>query len=881
MVAGLIVLFCLPGMTRLRLRTDGLALVPQSTAEVIADRRVHEQFRIRDKVAVVVRSKVASNIFNPSTLGFVKDLTAAFKRMPGVTDADVMSLATETSFRRRPGTLTFQLLLEPSMTTTTELNQLRDDLDKLKLYTGTLVSLDGTATIILLGMPNEGAGDREGFLRNVRRIISQQAAPENEAGITGAPVAEAIFGTQILRDLGVPGRLLGGQLEDAPRNPTEGERRTAPYGLALLWARRIGLVPLSALVMVVVLLVFFRNLVAALVPLPGVVATLLFVLGVMGWLHVPIYLTIAVMPVMLTVMSVTNDIYLFARYFNLLRQRSDSNHIMLLEETFENLTAPVVITSLSAMVGFLSFAASPLVPVKAFGIFAALGTLFSLFLSLTVIPALLSLIHPSRFVSERQETEGALASRLGTGFEIFGGFILRRRWWIIGATAILAALTPLGIWRLVVQDSWTSGFPVQSDFRRLTTQVDRSFLGSHTLLVSFDATQIMHVKVPRSAIQGSEILLPGNLVEEPIMLAGSSISLRQNGLSVAEADVQRARIEMADHAGTNIVIRVANLPAGSNSWGGFDKVDSVDLEIPVRTQLNPKTIQRIDDLEQYIRQQSQCSVGGAIGAPDYLSTIRFIARGAGPDARGLPETAVDAGILWDYYRVILGRERLIQVLDPSYARSLITIFLKDANFVDTARLMGRIREYERRHLAPAGIKLEFAGDVAVSQSLIRGIVSTQMQSLLWSSLGIFAVIALLSGSWLRGLYCMIPSLLAVALKFAVMGWSGIPLGVATSMFAAMTLGIGVNCAIHLLAGCDRSASAGASISDSWIQSLRWTGPAALINTIAVCLGFGVLMISQVPANSRLGTLLVLGLVSCSLVSLTLLPALLTKPPRPG
>ena len=298
MVAGLIVLFCLPGMTRLRLRTDGLALVPQSTAEVIADRRVHEQFRIRDKVAVVVRSKVASNIFNPSTLGFVKDLTAAFKRMPGVTDADVMSLATETSFRRRPGTLTFQLLLEPSMTTTTELNQLRDDLDKLKLYTGTLVSLDGTATIILLGMPNEGAGDREGFLRNVRRIISQQAAPENEAGITGAPVAEAIFGTQILRDLGVPGRLLGGQLEDAPRNPTEGERRTAPYGLALLWARRIGLVPLSALVMVVVLLVFFRNLVAALVPLPGVVATLLFVLGVMGWLHVPIYLTIAVMPVM-------------------------------------------------------------------------------------------------------------------------------------------------------------------------------------------------------------------------------------------------------------------------------------------------------------------------------------------------------------------------------------------------------------------------------------------------------------------------------------------------------------------------------------------------------------------------------------------------------
>jgi predicted RND superfamily exporter protein len=108
----------------------------------------------------------------------------------------------------------------------------------------------------------------------------------------------------------------------------------------------------------------------------------------------------------------------------------------------------------------------------------------------------------------------------------------------------------------------------------------------------------------------------------------------------------------------------------------------------------------------------------------------------------------------------------------------------------------------------------------------------------------------------------------------VMGWADIPLGVATSMFAAMTLGIGVNCAIHLLEGFEQARAAGQSAMEALKQALRLTGPPALINTLAVSLGFGVLMLSQVPANARLGLLVVLGLVNCLVLSLLLLPVLL-------
>jgi predicted RND superfamily exporter protein len=267
-------------------------------------------------------------------------------------------------------------------------------------------------------------------------------------------------------------------------------------------------------------------------------------------------------------------------------------------------------------------------------------------------------------------------------------------------------------------------------------------------------------------------------------------------------------------------------------------------------------------------------VGGVLGPADYLATTRFMIRPNDPAARVLPDAAVEINMLWDYYAIALGPERLRQLVDSNYSQSLTTVFLKDANFVGTARLMRDLRAYEREQLAPKGIKLVFAGDVAVSQSLIRGIVSTQLQSLIWSLAGIFLVTSFFGNSWRWGFYCLLPSLLAVVIKFAVMGWADIPLGVATSMFAAMTLGIGVNCTIHLLEGFSQARAAGKSPADALSQSLRLTGPPALINTLAVSLGFGVLMLSQVPANARLGLLLVLGLVNCFIASLLLLPLLL-------
>jgi predicted RND superfamily exporter protein len=877
-IAALLVLAAVPGLWRLKLRTDGHALVSERAPEVVYDRAIRDRFGIQDQIVVQIRSRHPDGIFNPDTVRVIRDLTARFAQLAAIGPTNVMSLATELNFRYRPRSYINRRLLEPALTNKVELDQLRDDLSQIQLYTGTLVSSDGRSTVILLGvLPGV---DRSRLYQEVLRIIAGQKGVSEEIGVTGAPVAEALLGVQILEDLGVPRALLGASAR-ASADQAAWRWPVNFHECRLLVARHIGLVPLAALVMLLVVFLCFRNWIGALVPLPGVVTTMIFVFGLMGWLGVPIYLTTAVMPVLLTVISVTNDIYLFSRYFTLLRERPGVDPVALVRETFDRLARPVACTSLAAVIGFLSFAFSPLAPVRAFGLFTGIGALLSLLYSLTVVPAMLVLIRPAWLVACDRAQKSARPSVLAVWFAKLGPRMVHRRWLVVGAALMTIALTPLGVRQLIVQDSWINGFDPASPFRRVTQEVNEDFFGMHQLFVSAEAPVMLTGELPASAVSRMTVALPCNLLRSPELIAGSPIALLlgektqagTNGDSFARA-VYHARVRAIGQKGENFLVGMISEHAQTDFWQQLPKADRVSYAIAFRSHLDPHIIHTLGDLGSFIRERRQCAVGGVLGPIDYLSTTRFMLWPSDPKARRLPDDPAGISMLWDHYGKALGTQRLRQVVDTNYWQSLTTVFLKDGNFVDTARLMNDIRAYEREHLAPKGIKLGFAGDVAVSQSLIHGIVTTQMQSLTWSLAGIFVVTAWFGGSLRWGFYCLLPSALAILVKFAIMGWADIPLGVATSMFAAMTLGIGVNCAIHLLEGFSLARAAGASPADALSESLRLTGPPALINTLAVSLGFGVLMLSQVPANARLGLLVVLGLVNCFIVSLVLLPVLL-------
>jgi predicted RND superfamily exporter protein len=302
------------------------------------------------------------------------------------------------------------------------------------------------------------------------------------------------------------------------------------------------------------------------------------------------------------------------------------------------------------------------------------------------------------------------------------------------------------------------------------------------------------------------------------------------------------------------------------------------------TEDGPEVLTRIGSFEEYVRGLKDLTVGGALGPATYVLTANYLAGGSDEKRRVIPDSPDRAEWCWEQYARFRGSSRLRQLIEEGESRGLVTIFLKNANFRDVGKLLDVLHAYERDKLAPYGISLRLGGDVAVSQTLIASIVNTQLVSVTGSLIGIVIVVALFGKSLKWGLLAVLPSALAIELNFAAMGYWGIPLGVATSMFAAMTLGVGVDYALHLVESFRLERERGQPPRVALARTLHFVGAATTVDALAVAAGVGLLVFSQVPANARLGALFVLSLLGCLATTLILLPALLmwgqkTEDPR--
>src|SRR5436305_2770813 len=354
-----------PGLLRLQLRTDGHALMPVDDPAILFDAEVRDHFHLRDPIVVLVETSRPEGIYNLDTLRRVRDLSAALARLPGVGPDEVMSLATEHRDRVYPGTLNFRPFLDPLPDTPLLMETLRGDVAAASILKGTLVSADGRAASILLGAPNASAkeanADRTALYRAILRTAKPFASATDRIVVAGAPVAESLLGTHILQDLTL-------------------------------------LVPLALVVIALACWWGCRRLWSLPVVLPKMGASLIWTFGLMGWLGVPVYLTTAVLPVVLITAFLADELHLLWHYQQILAQHPEAktDHMPALRQAVAEMSRPIVLVSLTTVAGFFSFSPSTIIPAQSFSLFSSLAVLVCLLWTFTVAPATPALIPGER-----------------------------------------------------------------------------------------------------------------------------------------------------------------------------------------------------------------------------------------------------------------------------------------------------------------------------------------------------------------------------------------------------------------------------------------------------------------------------------------------------
>jgi predicted RND superfamily exporter protein len=197
--------------------------------------------------------------------------------------------------------------------------------------------------------------------------------------------------------------------------------------------------------------------------------------------------------------------------------------------------------------------------------------------------------------------------------------------------------------------------------------------------------------------------------------------------------------------------------------------------------------------------------------------------------------------------------------DPRSTRLLFATAQDD--YATSSRVRQALSDRLGRSFPPGTVEVRIGGSAERGRVLIESITTSQAVSVAASLLTSWLVLGFASRRWGTSLRCILAIVWALLLVLGIAGWAGIPLGVASSCFLALGVGVGLDYGIHLGFGRSRSA-AGESEGEDGAIYLR-----VLTNVCVVGIGLSVLMFSANPTVARLGLLIVLSMAASGYTSI--------------
>ena len=435
------------GLQRVTIDTGFEQLMQRGGTERQAYLHVAREFGSDSRSFIYLKDE---QLWSPPKLAALEQLHDELRRLPFVERVDDMF--TWPAVLSVDGQLQAQPLLISAPSDTQGAERARSAALAAPMAARYIVSADGNALAIGVSVREHfgGAGGME-IYEALERVLAPARTHFSTLTQVGPPRIEAEIRQSLLRDL----RVLG---------------------------------PASALILAVVMLVLYRSVFAAAMPLVIGALSLLWTFGMMGYAGIPVSILTALIPSLVAAGSAMWIIRMISGYYRGLEHNADQNalpdRVRATEAMVRSLGAPAVLTILMTALGFAGNRFSGVAISGDFGLAAAFAILSNGLVAILLVPSLYAVLGPRR----RRPLRFAVSNWLSVQVSRFIG-VLRRRpaLWAIAVAAALCAAFAQQAPGLYVTNEPLAFFRPDSPLLQASERVHAEFAGIRTFYVTLNA----------------------------------------------------------------------------------------------------------------------------------------------------------------------------------------------------------------------------------------------------------------------------------------------------------------------------------------------------------------------------------------------------------
>jgi len=428
-----------------RMETDLDKYMPENHPAFIYSDKAESWFNINDGIIIAIQNK--KGIYNTETLDTLKQLTKRFQKFDEINKDDVTSLYTADNIVGSDEGMDVKRFYKRVPKSKEKLESLKQKVRSNEMIFGRLVSANEQVTVIVAEIGDDVF--TQDFYNKILETAKASETDDIKIYVAGRPIVEGTMA------------LLG---------PADMKK----------------MVPIVILVIFLVLFITLRSFKGTLITLGVVFLSTIWAFGLMALVGIPIYAVSTMIPVMLIAIGVADGIHLYSHLQTFINHNPKASKKAVVKDMIKHMWKPVVMTSVTTAVGFISLLTSEVYPVKYFGIFTAFGVMMAMVFSLVFLPAAIMIfgLPKAKEIDKDEDKEGHSHSKLANNF---AAFIIKNKYISIIGTAAIVILSIIGMQEIWINSSFLDKFEDNSEIVLTDKFINENFGGTSSLNLILDA----------------------------------------------------------------------------------------------------------------------------------------------------------------------------------------------------------------------------------------------------------------------------------------------------------------------------------------------------------------------------------------------------------